>query len=108
MGTFVSKIFAFCLFTLLFHVKVRVNQEEKKFPYLLLSSTEHNVRPWFFKMPIHNAHLRQYYLQYYCRDFFHDVRCATVLNMNTHTSINPFHTCAETSQGACVLIYISE
>jgi len=89
--------------------KVCLIQEEKKFTYLLLSSTEPNVRPLFFTLLIHKAHLRQYYLQHYCHYFFHDVHCATVLNMNTHIPpINPFLTCTETSQGACVLIYVSE
>jgi len=72
------------------HNKVCLIQEEKKFTYLLLPSTEPNVRPWFFTLLVHNAHLRQYYLQNYCHDFFHDVYCATVLNMNTHCSNKSF------------------
>jgi len=70
--------------------KICLIQEEKKFTYLLLPSTEPNVHPWFFTLLVHNVHLRQYYAPIYCHDFFHDVHCATVLNMNTHCSNKSF------------------
>lgn len=70
--------------------KVCLIQEEKKFIYLLLPGTEPNVGPWFFTLLVHNAHLRQYYLQHSCHDFSHNVHCAAVLNMNTHCSNKSF------------------